>query len=401
MKNFIVSLAFLLFIFACSTQKNANNNGRGWYNNMHRLSADLSSLTPVLYAQEKYYNPNNLDFLKDKVADMADGASEILHDTTAPKDPIIAFAAQQLEQDLRTSSAFVKVGNLQPARTILSQVGNYCISCHTRSDRGTQNFSSLTAPELEGLNSWQKSQFHLVNRQYQTAYNEIFQTFSQKKNASYDFHGWLSTVYKNLAVIIRVREDLKQAQTFIEALLNDTSLPYYIRHDAGAWLKSIKAWRTESSVKNNAAKVNLAEVKKLIAQAKKEPYTQRQSGLIIYLRASGILHQLLEKTSSSSYPETLYYAGIVAEALKKIDLWRLGEHYFETCIHTTPHTLLAEQCYAQMEWAIQQENPLSYMNPDYAQVLVKKMEDLKALATIVNEPDSMRRKHDMKMFDSK
>lgn len=402
MKNAIFfTLVGLYFLsLGCSVPQKNTTAGASWYSNMHRLSADLSAMTPLIYDQKAFYDPKNLALLQDKTKDMMEGAEELTRDSQAPAaDPIIQFSAQQFAQDLKAAHVMLKVGNLQAAHVNLSQIGNYCISCHTRTDRGTQNYPLAEMPQLSSLTTWQKSQFHLVNRQYQAAYTETAKMVTESESFSRDLNGWLSTLYKNLAVIVRVKQDLKQAQSLVETILKNKNLPYYVRYDANAWLKSIKEWQKESA--KNAKTDSLEVAKKWIEQARKSPFSQGQAGLILYLRASGTIHRLLEKTTSSTYPETLFYAGVVAEALKKNDLWRLGEHYFEVCIETTPHSLLAEQCYAQLEWVSQQSNPMMMINSDYAELAQKKLERLKKLSAVINDPDSFLRRYEMIIYQGK
>jgi hypothetical protein len=65
-----------------------------------------------------------------------------------------------------------------------------------------------------------------------------------------------------------------------------------------------------------------------------------------YLRASVIMHDLLQKfPASPDVAEAFYLTGLSYERLQDLGLWSLHEMYFQACIKKSPHSHLAEKCY--------------------------------------------------------
>jgi hypothetical protein len=369
MRFFFIVLLFAAFIFqtGCSSfsDKTSATGGANWYNTMHRLSANHTALTPFVSDPKEFYDPKNIEFLREKTHEMMKASVEMTKDSEAPNaDPIITFTAKQFAQDMQATSEMLDTGKLQPAHYALSQVGNYCISCHSRADRGSKNFPLPWATNLSNLNPPQKALYYLANRQYDSGHQETEKMILDEKVITQDPSLWMSAVQKDLAVLIRVQEDLPRAQKLIAQILKTKNLPEYIKFDVKIWEKSLNEWKKETK-QNKATTQNLAFVKTLLDQARTASYTQGQAGLIIYLRASGILHELLETSRKApTYSSTLYFAGLTANALKNVDVWKLGEHYFEVCIENSPNTVIAQKCYQQLEALVQQSHPNISLMPE-------------------------------------
>lgn len=382
--NYKLMLA-VLSLLGCNSlnEKTSATAGASWYNTMHRLSANHSALTPIVSDPKEFYDPKNLPFLREKTEDMMAGAVEMTKDAEAPNaDPIITFTAQQFSKDTQMISELLSSGQLQAAHYSLSQIGNYCISCHTRADRGSKNFPLPWAANLSNLNSSQKIIFNLANRQYETAHKETERMIDDPIALSQDPNAWMSVVQKDLAVIIRVQNDLARAQSMVAKILKNKSLPSYMKYDVKNWQQSLKEWQTENKRSIEGTK-NIAFVKKLVDQARSTTYSQGQAGLVIYLRSSGILHELLESSRNApTYSSILYFAGITAEALKTVDVWQLGEHYFEVCIENSPNTVISQKCYQQMEVLTQKSYPNLNLMPDLSKSIKTRLAKYRDLSRV-------------------
>lgn len=316
---------------------------------------------------------------------MLAASNDMIKDGAAPNaDPIITFTAQQFNQELQSVSQMLSSGHLQPAQNSLSQIGNYCISCHSRADRGSKNFPMAWATNLSALSTTQKIQYSLANRQYESAHKETEKLIKDETLVAQDPNSWISTVQKDLSVIIRAEQDLPHAQKLIAEILTNKNLPEYMKYDIKSWAKSLTAWQKETK-KSKESTRDLEFVKKLIDQARATPYSQGQAAFVIYLRASGILHELLESSRNSpTYSSTLYFAGIAADALKSVDVWKLGEHYFEVCIDNRPNSLIAQNCYHQLEAIVLQSHPNMNLMPELSKNVLNRLAKYKEQSRVLN-----------------
>lgn len=385
--SIVLMSAVLFLINGCSSLSDKTNAtaGANWYNTMHRLSANHTALTPFISDPKEFYDPKNINFLREKTNEMMKASVEMTKDAEAPNaDPIIAFTAKQFAQDMQATSEMLDTGKMQPAQYALSQVGNYCISCHSRADRGSKNFPLSWATNLSNLNPPQKALYYLANRQYDSAHSETEKMIKDEITIGQDPSLWMSAVQKDLAVMIRVQEDLPRARKLVALILKTKNLPEYIKFDVKIWAKSLNEWKAEDK-KNKSNTQNLAFVKTLLDQARTASYTQGQAGLVIYLRASGILHQLLETSRKSpTYASNLYFAGLTANALKNVDVWKLGEHYFEVCIENSPNSVIAQKCYQQLESSVQQSHPNLSLMPELEKRILSRLARYKDLSRAQN-----------------
>jgi hypothetical protein len=106
--------------------------------------------------------------------------------------------------------------------------------------------------------------------------------------------------------------------------------------------------------------------------------------LITDLRASAILHEQLEKTHSSNYPEALLYAGLVAQNLGDVNQGFVDQYYFESCIRTSPHTELSEQCYEYLDRSVERASPFLDIEPE---IEWYRLNELRKLAEIKHFED--------------
>ncbi len=377
----LIILSGLGLLYCTTMNSTTPTAGASWYNTMHRLSANHAALIPYISDQREFYNPKNLPVLREKTNQMMKAATELTKDREAPNaDPLITFTAKEFANEMTFIAETVDNGMLAPAYYGISNVGNYCISCHSRADRGSKNFPLPWATNLSHLTPTQKTLFLLSNRQYESAHQEVEKIINDDKLVLQDPNAWMSVIQKDLAVVVRVQEDLKRAQNIVEQILKNKNLPEYMKYDVKAWARSLKDWKAEKYPSKPGSK-NLMFAKRLIDQALSPAYEQGQAGFIIYLRASGILHELLETSRQSpNYSSILYYAGLTSEALKNVDVWRLGEHYFEVCIENSPYTKMSFDCYKQLERMVLQAHPNMSQMPDLEKKVQQRLSSYKDLA---------------------
>lgn len=378
-------LAFILgaglFLGGCATTERAGVAGSDWYNNMHKISDAHLSLTPLAADPRKFGDPNNRPLIEAKLVQMREAARDLMNDPEAPKaDPLITFTASRLHKEVARAANEFDRGDTLWARETVGRVSNYCISCHTRADRGTKDYPLSWQPNLGALNATQKFEFLLANRQYSSALASLQVLLEDKEIASSDPESWQKSISEGLALVIRVKNDPTEAEDIARLAFANTAAPYYVRKDSAGWLKDIAAWRKEPVPEKPAQKLKL--VRRLVDQESRRSRESRMAGLIPRLRASALSYDLMERSNQTNYAEALLYSGLLAQSLQGVSLKGLDLFYFENCIRQVPASPLAERCYDNFESAYYRED---LRDPESR----SRLNELRRLAEI-KEPDILK-----------
>lgn len=358
MSRYIGPLALILTALSlsnCATTERPGVAQSEWYNNMHKISDAHLTLTPLAADPRKFSDPNNRPTIESKLLQMREAARDLTNDPDAPKaDPLITFMSTRLYGEAKRATDDFASGETLWAREAIGHVSNYCISCHTRADRGTKDYPLKWQPNLSALNASQKFDFLLANRQYSSAMKTLRTLVEDKELASSDPESWQKTISEGLALVIRVKNDPTEAEDIARLSLANSGAPYYARKDSAEWIKDIAAWRKEPVPEKPAQKLKL--VKRLVEQESRRSRESRLAGLIPRLRASALTYELMERSTQTNYAEALLYSGLLSQSLPGVSLKGLDLFYFENCIRQVPASPLAERCYDKFESAFYREN---------------------------------------------
>lgn len=373
-------LVLFLALPSCMSQPKSSRAEPAWINNMHRLSAAHLRLLPLAAEGKKFADPSQKEAITEELKAFANTATTIARDNKAPNaDPVITFNSNNLANDARQAYAAYQVGDIQWSRFAFNRTSSYCIGCHTRADRGVKDFETSWTTELSALNSAQKIEFLLANRRYKSAYLQSVQLAKDVDFAQRDPRAWTLALEKTLGMVVRVNKDPAQAEELVRPAMANRGAPYYARRDASTWLKNIKEWKAEHEGRKNKDKFTTAV--QLVEHAQKAGQ-RSSSSLIQNLRASGLLHELLENSKSPRYGESLLYAGMVANSLRELNLGFLDQYYYESCIQYSPHSDLAERCFNRLEMSVHEANPFLDLEPEGEWAARARLGELKRLAEV-------------------
>lgn len=351
------AILFLLPLVECRSVQKPAEPKVAWINNMHRLSTAYLELMPLVADGRAFADPALHELIQRGFIQMVQGSAETSHDPLAPSvDPVIAFSAKRFDVEMRQAYSAFSRGDQQWSRYALARAGDYCISCHTRADRGVKDFKLPWQPDLAALNPIQRVEFYLANRQYSSAALEAEKLAADEKSVRQDTRAWQTILEKVMALNVRVKKDPLAARALAERMVENRAAPNFVRRDALAWTSEIKKWQ-EKPVKYRTDKSKLLAAISLLNNPATPVFDRPHTALIANLRASGLLHEILDNRQSTVYAEALFYAGLAEETLRSINLFGLGQAYFESCVRKIPHTELAERCYARLESSVRASNP--------------------------------------------
>lgn len=327
-----------------------------WAGKMQELSQTLSDLILQVSSDQKYNSAEELPKIEKNAKKLADLAHD-LKSVKIPRpdsDPSISILAGLFSEEATRAYQEFKRGNRSYARGILKTISGYCISCHTRNDVGP-SFESLPAfSSLPNLNPLEKAEIYTATRQFDKGLAEYQSFISDSNNAQAKPFEWEKAIREYLVLSVRVKKDPEISLKIIEKVLETPKAPYYLKVQAKEWKDSISKWKKEMGKKFQSEEGLHSEAIRLIAAAKTlQKYPADRSGDIYYLRATSIIHEMLQKYPQGKFSaEAFLMAGLSYEALRDLNIWSLHEIYYAGCIHKQPHSSLAQNCYRFYEESI-------------------------------------------------
>ena len=197
------------------------------------------------------------------------------------------------------------------------------------------------------------SHFFAATRQYDRALDLYRKIVLDPRISDTSPIEWEAAVRHALAITVRAKKDPSLSMDIVDRVISAPSVPDYLRQDAIRWKASIQEWKDEGSRKSTTEQGLYAEATRLMDQAAKvQRYTYDRSADIVYLRASSVIHDLMNLAPEGEYRQKAFLlAGVCYEVLGPLNLGELSEIYFEGCIRTEPHTPVAKTCFERFERA--------------------------------------------------
>jgi hypothetical protein len=341
---------FIAFYFVVASLGYAEET---WQQHMQKLGATLSDLLPQVLSKKKFLNPKN----KEKIAADIEALSHLSHGLAKPQemtshspdaDPSIPILLGTFEGTIREASNAFNSGNQAYARHLLQNVTGYCVTCHTRTNQGvTQRVIALN-PNLKNLTSFEMAQYLTATRRFDDALNAYSKIINDKAKPKNDLFEWLNALRYSLAITIRFNHDTNASLGIIEEALRLPTVPAVTKLTILHWKNSLETWKKETPVTDLKPSTIKEKIKELLAQGETLKKYPDDAGLIVYLRASALAHDLLRMApAGAQVAEGLYYAGRAHASLREGPVFFMPEMYFEACIKQLPHSSMAKTCYKE------------------------------------------------------
>jgi hypothetical protein len=274
------------------------------------------------------------------------------------QDPSLAIFAQLFAAEADRAYHALRNGHGDYARDLIRSIPGYCISCHTRNAAGSPS-GGLPMPEpIKQLKTLERAEFFAASRQFDRAWDELKKAMDDGALAKARPFEWIKGARLALSISVRAKRDPDRALEITDKILASSSAPFYFKQNAAQWKKSLQDWKKEPKTEvgpesQDAESVRKEAIRLLNLAHDTQKYPADQSADMIYLRASAAVHDLLMKTGDGpKSADALFMAGLSYEPLRPYPVGEVHEIYFESCIRRSPHTPLAENCYAKYEEAI-------------------------------------------------
>lgn len=342
MDYYIPLVLSLMFLAGCRnlTMKSDSTSRQIPSDRMQAMGESFATLLPIALDPGQFNAPANQQIIDDELTRLG----QFAHADTRLEGMSKNFSSQMLE-----AKGQLGRGNREYARFVIRRASTACLSCHAQTDRGPHFLASPTNSYFTNLNSLDKASFLFAVWSFDNGLKEYEKAMANPEVNSRPFTNLESTTLHALAVAVRVKKEPALAEAIVTRIMYSKWAPVYLQMSAAKWKASIHEWKNGKNIART-----LEDAKVLISKAwtKQMESPLARSGLIESLRASAILHGLLaQKRPGKVYAETLYYAGLNAEALRDLNPFLVHEDYFEACVRHYPHTETAKNCYLRLEGA--------------------------------------------------
>lgn len=327
-----------------------------WSIKMQELYQTLGSLLTDVTSDRRFSDLKN----KSRIETQAKKLSRLAHDLTKKSmvspdsDPTIQIIGGMLARQTQRAATELKRGNRAYARGILRSVPSYCIACHTRNSSGPQFAQLPLEPSADSLLPIERGEFFAATRQFDRAQQEFKKVILNSRTAGTEFFDWERAVTQSLAIAVRVKRDPTEALDIVDAVIKTDKAPTFIRQDAQTWKTSLQEWKKEGTrLAETSEGLHMEAIRLLVRGHEIQKYPMDRTADIFYLRASSVIHDLLQtKSDANQSAEAFHLAGVAYEVLSPRSLEDLHEIYYEACIRRAPHTPTAELCLKRYEGSI-------------------------------------------------
>ncbi|MBC7385133.1 MAG: hypothetical protein H7301_03095 [Cryobacterium sp.] len=252
------------------------------------------------------------------------------------------------------AASTLKAGHREYARVILNSIAGFCIACHTRTAIGPQFASSKVAPEVEALPPLAKGNYFVATRNFDRALAEYQKITQDSDQAIADPFAYERALRAGLSVAVRVKKNPDLGLRLVESVIVNSKSPYYMKAQALEWKKSLLEWKAEKTFDSKDPGKIFEEANRLVMKARAiQKFPADPSADLVYLRASGLLHEFLSSAPTGLIASNAYYlAGISYDVLKDYGTRDFSEFYYRSCISTSPYTEISKDCYRRYEESV-------------------------------------------------
>lgn len=273
-------------------------------------------------------------------------------------DPSLALIAQLFVNETDRIVRAVERGQTRRARDLAAGTAQFCIGCHTRSDRLRALVPPPAAADLSALHPLDRAELYVATHRFDEAKRELDLLLANDRFAQDDLVGWQRAVTRALVLEVRSARSPDGALALVERILNGPVPAEQHWADADGWQKSLRAWKKEGTSKPSGTGAALREARRLIDEAEAVPRVPGdKSADVLYLRATSLLHDALaEEPRGVAAARAFALLAVGYRRLRDVEVWSLSRLYDEACIRQAPNTDLARECWERYAAEVREQD---------------------------------------------
>lgn len=262
-------------------------------------------------------------------------------------DPSLALIARLFVDETDRIVRAVERGQTRRARDLAAGTAQFCIGCHTRSDRLRGLLPPPNPTDLTALHPLDRAELYVATHRFDEAKRELDALLANDRFAQEDVVRWQRAVTRALVLEVRSSKSPDGALALVERVLNGPVPAEQHWADAVGWQRSLRAWKAEGTTRPSGVGAALREARRLIDEAEAVPRTPGDKGAdVLYLRATSLLHDALtQEPTGPAAARAFALLAVSYRRLRDVEVWSLSRLYDEACIRQVPNTDLARECW--------------------------------------------------------
>jgi len=314
-----------------------------------KMSPIFEAMRPLLLRaldQTQFSDPSNraeigaaLEMLEQSSAELA------RHGLT--RGPGFEHLGALLASDAKEAHRRWRIEDAESARYLVLQLTETCVACHSRlsSERDSSLSRRFIDEEtIQKLPVDQRALIQYATRQFAAALDSYEAILVDPSYTARDID-MMGHLDEYLEICVRVRNQPKRAIAALTRFADRPDIAPVLRTEVQRWIDALKAPLPEPQ--------GTLEQAEQLAEGAKLPYPGRsdRDGLVEYLQAGAVIHQLLDAgiEDSDERARALYILGLIDTRIGRSFWLSQAETFLEAAIRTDPSTPTARRSYDLLE----------------------------------------------------
>lgn len=326
-----------------------------WVSSMQGLSSEVQQLLPFVYSRQLQYSAKEQEVISERLKNFvktAHGITPKMGEKFLGDDPMVQFSLDKLSADVTRANRALEAGQVKYAKGVMKNVMGHCFRCHSVTSVGSQAKWEVASFTGLSLSPVEKSELLVATRKYAEAIELLETSLKSPEYVMTQPFDYEAALKRYLVLTVRLAPDPRRAESLFETIVEMDSVPFYMSRKVDQWRQSLRMWSQEKAQKSKTP--TYEEGLKLVQKARgHQSFQKDQSADVEYLRATGVLHQLLMGQKPANEKARVYaLLGEVYEVLDELGYWGLHETYYEQCILVQPNTKISTQCFRRLQESI-------------------------------------------------
>jgi hypothetical protein len=309
----------------------------------------FSAMRPLLIhalKEERFEEPENRAEIA-RALTLLERSSAQLAGHGKDRGPGFEHLGALLASDAREAHRRWHEKDVEAARFLVLQMTETCVACHSRLPSGRDSsLSRRFADEsvIAGLPLDQRALVEYATRQFSTALESYEALLVSPDYAARDID-MMGHLDEYLEICIRVRNEPDRAIQALNRFAERPDTPRVLKQEIASWVQVL-------AERPLPAKPSLAAAQSLIDDARDAaPGQNDRDGLVEYLSAGAILHQLLEDGIADNHERAraLYLLGVIDTRVGRSFWLSQAETFLEAAIRAAPATDVARDSFDLLE----------------------------------------------------
>lgn len=327
---------------------NKMNSSANWQANMQMLEKVLLEVYPISLSVSEFGNKKNETMILDSLTRLSEISKKVSHSPmTVLNDPTLGLISFDFSEQMHDIKTAFEMNKKDYARFELLKTTQYCVECHTQSNKGPNFSYSQFTEKIKTLPILDQAELYTATRRFDEAIS-CYQRFFAQDEVSWDsqFKSELA-IHNALSVLIRHKRDPKLTLEFLDQVQKAKFIPVYLKNIISVWKSDVKIWQKEAKSKT----VTLTNIKVWTERSNSRSFEYGKLGSEIWTQLSiSYLHEFLENIKFAKVKaDVLWMLG--TSYINGLNSYQgqLGEKYLEACIRTFPNSSYSNRCYSKLE----------------------------------------------------